>query len=539
MIIKKVALGNAVEAFIEDSFTEGVNIVFSDDNNKGKTIVIQSMLYALGNKPIFPSSFDYKNYYYYLEFEEAGENYSLVRTADSYIVATPTGIRIFEEYPEFKRFWNSEIFALPQIIFQSHKRIVDMELFSQLFFVGQDGKDTSTIFNSGFYHKDDFKSVIKSFAGDGDAELSNAEIQQMKTKVKQLEAERDDQLKLNEFYKNSTPAKEYLSRIQDKAAFEERVREMENTTDRISDVRVKRNRYANKRTLWNGTLKELKSLNRNIEVGELRCMDCDSDHIAYKGKGKITYSFDVSTPEMRKQIISSIEDRISAYTEEIEKCDYEISTLQNQIEDVMRDEDITIENILAYKNGFTNSSEIESKVFLIDSQIKEIKVKVKTGIKQSDDTKKAQDLFYEAIIEKMNKIKHQIDSESDQDYDDVFTKRGSVVSGSEETVYYISRLLSVLELTQHKCPIIMDSFRAEDLSTDKEERVLKIMTGLKCQSILTTTLKAEEKDKYIGMPDVNAIDYTNHQSNKVLNEKDHPAFEQLLNAIGIKIEGWK
>lgn len=43
MKIRKVAVGNAAEAFIEGNFTNGVNIISSDDNNKGKTIVIQSI----------------------------------------------------------------------------------------------------------------------------------------------------------------------------------------------------------------------------------------------------------------------------------------------------------------------------------------------------------------------------------------------------------------------------------------------------------------------------------------------------------------
>ena len=48
MKILKVAVGNAHEAFIEDNFTDKVNIISSDDNNKGKTIVIQAMMYAMG-----------------------------------------------------------------------------------------------------------------------------------------------------------------------------------------------------------------------------------------------------------------------------------------------------------------------------------------------------------------------------------------------------------------------------------------------------------------------------------------------------------
>ena len=68
MIIKRTAVGNKEEAFIESGFSQGINIISSDDNNKGKTIVIQSMMYALGNEPAFPTSFDYKQYYHFIEF---------------------------------------------------------------------------------------------------------------------------------------------------------------------------------------------------------------------------------------------------------------------------------------------------------------------------------------------------------------------------------------------------------------------------------------------------------------------------------------
>lgn len=57
MIIKKIAVGNAEESFVEDSLSKGFNIISSDDNNKGKTIIVQSLMYALGNDPTFPSSF--------------------------------------------------------------------------------------------------------------------------------------------------------------------------------------------------------------------------------------------------------------------------------------------------------------------------------------------------------------------------------------------------------------------------------------------------------------------------------------------------
>lgn len=121
-----------------------------------------------------------------------------------------------------------------------------MELFSQMFFIGQDGKDTSKIFNAGFYNKDDFREMVCSFAEEGETEISPDELQNLKSQVAKLEAERRDQLALSEFYKTSTPAKEYLSRIQDQEAFRDRVRKLETITEQISNIRKIRNRLATK-----------------------------------------------------------------------------------------------------------------------------------------------------------------------------------------------------------------------------------------------------------------------------------------------------
>ena len=66
MKIKTIAIGNDKEAFIEDRLSDKVNIIYSDDNNKGKTIVIQGMMCAIGKEPVFPVRFNYKDYYFYV-----------------------------------------------------------------------------------------------------------------------------------------------------------------------------------------------------------------------------------------------------------------------------------------------------------------------------------------------------------------------------------------------------------------------------------------------------------------------------------------
>ena len=135
----------------------------------------------------------------------------------------------------------------------------------------------------------------------------------------------------------------------------------------------------------------------------------------------------------------------------------------------------------------------------------------------------------------MNEKKKKIDIESKKEYEDIFTKRGTVVSGSEETVFYVSKLLASVEMTCHDCPIIMDSFRAEDLSTDKEKRVLELFGELRNQCLLTTTLKTEEIGKYDDMKNVNIIDYSSHRTNKILNQYDLEEFKKLLKNMHIEI----
>ena len=82
----------------------------------------------------------------------------------------------------------------------------------------------------------------------------------------------------------------------------------------------------------------------------------------------------------------------------------------------------------------------------------------------------------------------------------------------------------------------MDSFRAEDLSSDKEKRIIGLLIALGNQCILTTTLKAEEKGKYIQYEGVNGIDYTDHQSNKLLKPEYVSELEDLLASLHLQLQ---
>ncbi|WP_347286077.1 hypothetical protein, partial [uncultured Bacteroides sp.] len=88
----------------------------------------------------------------------------------------------------------------------------------------------------------------------------------------------------------------------------------------------------------------------------------------------------------------------------------------------------------------------------------------------------------------MNELYQQIDPNGNIAYTSLFTQRNEVYSGSEATIFHLVKLFALQFVLHHNFPIVIDSFRAEDLSTDKENTVLEISKSTGNQVILTTTL---------------------------------------------------
>ena len=104
-------------------------------NNKGKTVVVQSIFYALGNEPKFPSSFDpQKDNYYIVEIESNNKLFLICRRKNNFVVRSSEGLFIFTTQSEFKRFYSKHINELPYIIKDGREKMVDLFLYNHLFF---------------------------------------------------------------------------------------------------------------------------------------------------------------------------------------------------------------------------------------------------------------------------------------------------------------------------------------------------------------------------------------------------------------------
>lgn len=535
MIIKRTAVGNKNEAFIESDFHTGINIISSDDNNKGKTIEIQSMMYALGNDPAFPTTFEYKDYYHYIEFEVDETTYKLCRFNNGFVLKHDSVLMLFDNVSELKRYWNKYIFALPSIVKNQISKIVDPVLFLQLFFVGQDKKDTSNISHAGYYNKSDFYNMLYDICDLSGLELDEDEIKKIKEQLAKLKSERELLIKQHKILKSQETPVSFLSAVSDKTTFNKKLSEMEKISSKIAELRKARNTAATRRASWETTLKELRSLNRTMESGELRCMDCNSTNISFSSSKKNAYAFDVSSVDMRNEIIASINEKKEAYTEEINKLASQINTAQDELQTLMNDEAISLEAIVAYKQDIFSASDAEVKIKEIDLETENLKNQLKISAGTTQSKKEQQLAILIAILNEMNVVYEAIDPNGNLHFDDLFTKKDEVYSGSEATIFHLSRLYALSKVLNHNYPIVVDSFRAEDLSTSKENIVLDLYKELPNQVIFTTTLKLEELGKYDTRTDIHHIDYKDHAPSKMLSEVYVNEFCERLSSLSINL----
>lgn len=264
-------------------------------------------------------------------------------------------------------------------------------------------------------------------------------------------------------------------------------------------------------------------------------MDCNSTNILYKGRKKDSFSFDVSTVEMRKRIIASINEKIESYEEESQRYSFEIQKKQEIFRKILLEEDISLETLVAYKKEVIDVVEVEKEILDINNKINDLKGKIKIAEKNTTEHKEKQDLLLKKIVYKMNEFYKAIDSSGNMIIDDIFSKSGKIYSGSDATMFYLARLYALASILNHPFPIIIDSFRAEDLSSNKEEIVIKWFSKLKNQLIFTTTLKKQEKGKYDNNKIINIIDYTNHIPSKLLQEKWSKNVSNLAKIFSIEL----
>jgi len=515
MILRKLALGNKDEAFAEDRFSEGLNIIFSNDNNKGKTILIQSIMYSIGNAPIFPSGFSPTSYYFYSQFEHHGRKLEFLRRGNSILVKESGLITIFDSIRDFKIYFNESIYRLPRFSKDGRSVSADLNLFFQIFYLPQDKRNTSNIINGGQFNKSDFISMVKSLINPNYSDVDSNEIIRLKDRRKELLQIINLLSKRIAFSRENPLVAQRVLQSATNKEFEAQSANLHKINQQISEYKTKQTRENNRLSKLDNLLHELNSLNRNIEIGKVKCADCGSEKIVYSNGN---FTFEVSNNAVRKEVIASINKQILAKEDAIYEYDYIISQLQSQLQDQLKALPVEAADIIISREAVMNERDNDQKIVDHSTELADCNrlIEKHEAIKKGSIVDVNERI--QSIIQMMRDYYNEIDEVESSNIEGLFTKNNENFSGSEEQIFYFSKLLSLAKQLPLDFPLIVDCFRDGEISTVKESKMLTEYRKLKKQVLLTATLKDQEyvTQKYMPSDELNPIDYSSVPSGRIL-----------------------
>lgn len=530
MLVKKIAFGDKSEAFIEERLTDGLNVIYSDDNNRGKTLVIQGLMYSLGYESIFPSSFNYKDKYFYSEIEVENIKYKFLRKKNSIAIKTEDSLQIFNSVSEARYFLDKFVFRVPKILKDNRPTLVDLSLLYELFFIGQDNRNPSGLISKGQFNKSDFKNMVYDLAGLSTNITNLGEIKDIKKRIADLKTKLNQTRKKISLIKQNPDIAEIASKTYDSERVQEKIRAISEINESISKLKRSRQREINRKSKLEQLVSELSSLNKGLSEGDIKCGECGSNKIVYSNND---LTFEVSNIDVRNGILKSISENISQKVEIINDSSREINTLQELLNKELADAPPSFQQIILYQDQIVSERNYDDESFSLAREIDALKIQLISSQEVDEVIKSDRKNFDEKLINEMAGLYKSIDPNGNLEFDDIFTKRDSTFSGSEGQEFYFCKLIALSNLLNHSFPIVVDSFRDGELSTNKEDSMLEIYSNLDRQVILTSTLKDEEynSDKYEKRSDVNSIDYSKHQDCKILSGDKKDSFIELISSF--------
>ena len=532
--IKQIALGNAMEAYIQSGFTNGLNIISSGENHVGKTVIMQAMMFALGSEPMFPASLRYQEYVYIIDAEVNGRSVSILRNGSTFVVKDGDVIAPLETVGDFDQYWSDHFLALPSIVKDGKERMVPAALFEQMAFMPQAKRNTARIYG-GYYNKADFIEMIYSLAGLSGRALDSKSLNKIKERKKALQSRRSELSKLAKHLKSPGTSLAVVSPTSDREEKARIILELDEIRDAIVSLRNRRNHVLTRMKKNEAVLRELNSLNREISCGALECLNCHSHDIGYRMDGA-DFVFDLTTADMRQQILRSLQERIDGQRDESGTLDFEIRELQKRFNALADTREITLEDIFACRENYVSLEDVDAELTAVVDELTEIEQTIQANSQADAETKENRKELKEALLSTMNEVRRTLGAEDNvPDYADLFTSENSPYSGSEATEFLMARIYALVKHLHHQMPILVDSFRAEELSTGREEKLLPFFNELDNQVILTATLKEQEAGKYHNIDGVNDIDLTGYLPNRLLSPTYCDAFKTKVEEFGVRL----
>lgn len=536
--IKAVYIGNGAESYIEDRLTDGINVIYSLDNNRGKTILMQGAMYALGAIPTFPERFPYREYIYIVDLDVDGKEVSVLRSRNAFAVKTTDGLNAFENEADYSRYWSDNFRSLPSIVKDGRLTSAGLQLYTQMAFIGQDDISSAKV-TAGQFNKSDFTEMLYAIAGLDRRELDSAEEAALKRRRDELKGQIKSLTKEASALKMRGTALSAISVTTDTRDMQEFLKELDSARVEVTDLRKARSRYLARLTKNQIVLDELNSLRRDVKAGKLVCLTCGSPSVGYR-MADSDVIFDVTSPDMRTQIIDTLQERIDKIKADLDALGRDLRKAQNRLSSLIsQNDEFSLADVVACKDDYLSEQEIDGKIQDAQRELDDVKDKLEADRLLTSEVANQRKEFMDSLLGKMDLARRTISGNTQESpYESLFSTKANVFSGSDSTIYFAARTYAIASEINHGMPIMIDSFRADDLSSDREDRLLDLFGKLTNQIVLTTTIKREESavpdaSKYEMDPRVHPIDYSGHELNIIMSAAYNKRFAEKAADFGL------
>lgn len=112
--------------------------------------------------------------------------------------------------------------------------------------------------------------MLYAYAGLEGEQLPQEKVDEIKSRITALSEEKKVLLQQHKILKSQKAPVSYLSAESDRLAFGKKVASLEKVQNKIVELRKARNSASNRKSKWDHTINELRSLNRTISCGEFK-----------------------------------------------------------------------------------------------------------------------------------------------------------------------------------------------------------------------------------------------------------------------------
>ncbi|WP_305372291.1 hypothetical protein [Photobacterium leiognathi] len=169
-------------------------------------------------------------------------------------------------------------------------------------------------------------------------------------------------------------------------------------------------------------------------------VNAKSDKIIFKNQD---LEFDVSNNDVRRTILSSIEESIKEKQFAVSELTYDINALQGEVNKEMRSTPPDLFQLAFFKDEILEEDQYDEEVIKISRKIENLNKQLSDSSSRTDINGRQKSEIIRSVVKLMTQFHELIDPYGKLRFEDIFSKRDTIYSGSDGQEYYFCRVMAI------------------------------------------------------------------------------------------------